>query len=287
MTTADLMTAGEITIPERQPQRAPASLHDHQVEAYRADGYLLLPGLFSPSEVGALKTELPAIFAEDSPARVLEKETGVVRSVYGSHRQNAAFAHLVRDPRLLGAAREILEDDVYVHQFKINAKLAFRGDVWEWHQDYIFWRNEDGMPTPRVVTAALFLDEVNEFNGPLLLIPGSHRRGVIEPEVRRQAAAMEPSWKADVAADLSYSVGQEDLAAMVAEHPIVGPRGAPGSALFFDGNVVHGSAPNMSPFDRVLVLVTYNAVSNAPAPREQPRPEFLCSRDFTPLSVPV
>jgi ectoine hydroxylase len=35
---------------------------------------------------------------------------------------------------------------VYIYQFKINVKAAFGGDVWQWHQDYIFWRNEDGMP---------------------------------------------------------------------------------------------------------------------------------------------
>ncbi len=257
---------------------------DEQLARYREDGYLLLPSLFAPDEVEAMKAELPGIYAEDTPARVLEKGTGVVRSVYGSHRGNETFARLVRDPRLLEAARRIVDDEVYVHQFKVNAKLAFRGEVWEWHQDYIFWRNEDGMPTSRVVTLALFLDEVNHFNGPLLFVPGSHRGGVIEPRGRKAQTSMEPSWKADVAAALSYTVEQDTLAELVGQGGIVAPTGAPGSVLFFDGNVVHGSGPNMSPFDRELVLVTYNAVSNAPLPRENPRPEFLCSRDFTPLA---
>jgi len=256
---------------------------DDQVRSYRENGFLLLPALFGPEEVAAMKAELPAIFAEDTPARVLEKGTGVVRSVYGSHTTRETFAQMVRDPRLLEPARRILEDEVYVHQFKINAKLAFRGEVWEWHQDYIFWRNGDGVPTNRILTVAVFLDEVNEFNGPLLFVPGSHRRGVIEPSGRKGGDSMEPSWKADVAAALSYTVEQDTLAEMVAEGGMAGPRGVAGSVLFFDGNVVHGSAPNMSPFDRVLTLVTYNAVSNAPAPRENPRPEFLCSRDFAPL----
>jgi ectoine hydroxylase len=259
---------------------------DEQLRTIREDGFLLLPQAFSATEVAAMKAELPAAFAEDSPARVLEKGTGVVRSVYGSHRSSDVFARLVRDPRLLEPARRILEDEVYVHQFKINAKLAFRGDVWEWHQDYIFWRNEDGVPAPRVLTVAVFLDEVTEFNGPLLFVPGSQRHGVIEPRGRRSSGSMEPSWKADVAAALSYTVEQDELAGMVAERGIVAPKGPAGSVLFFDGNVVHGSAPNMSPHDRVLALVTYNAVSNAPPPRENPRPEFLCSRDFTPV-VPL
>jgi ectoine hydroxylase len=259
-------------------------ISNEQIQEYRRDGYLLLPALFSRDEVQAMKDELPAVFAEDSPARVMEKESGVVRSVYASHRTHESFARLVRDPRLLVPAQRLLEDEVYVHQFKINAKLAFQGEVWEWHQDYIFWRNEDGMPTANVVTVALFLDEVNEFNGPLLFVPGSQRGGVIEPRARRDAGEGEESWKADVAATLSYTVQQDTLAELVSESRIVAPKGPAGSVLFFDGNVVHGSAPNMSPFDRMLALVTYNAVSNAPAPREKPRPEFLCSRDFTPVT---
>ena len=257
---------------------------DQQIQDYRREGYLLLPALFSRAEVQAMKDALPAVLAEDSPARVMEKDSGVVRSVYGSHRTHEIFARMVRDPRLLVPAQRILEDEVYVHQFKVNAKLAFRGEVWEWHQDYIFWRNEDGMPTANVVTVALFLDEVNEFNGPLLIVPGSQRGGVIEPRSRRDGDQGEPSWRADVSAALSYTVQQDTLAELVSESGIVAPKGPAGSVLFFDGNVVHGSAPNMSPFDRMLALVTYNAVRNAPAPREKPRPDFLCGRDFTPVT---
>jgi len=257
---------------------------DEQLQDYRRDGFLLIPSVFSPAEVQAMKAELPGVFAEDSPARVMEKETGVVRSVYGSHRTHDVFARMVRDPRLLVPSQAVVGDDVYVHQFKINAKLAFRGEVWEWHQDYIFWRNEDGFPAADVVTVALFLDEVNEFNGPLLFVPGSQRDGVIEPRARKTGGEGEPSWKADVSAALSYTVQQDTLAELVARGGIVAPKGPAGSVLFFDGNVVHGSAPNMSPFDRMLALVTYNAVSNVPRLREKPRPEFLCSRDFTALA---
>jgi ectoine hydroxylase len=258
-------------------------LTDEQVRSYREDGYLILPGCFSEEEVAEMNGELPAIFAEDTPARVLEKGSGQVRSVYGSHRGNECFAGLVRDARLLEPARDILEGDVYVHQFKINAKLAFVGDVWEWHQDYIFWQKEDGMPTARVINVVLFLDEVTEFNGPLLFIPGSHRAGVVDPGQRKNEEAGAPAWAADVSADLSYTLTREMIAGMVRERGMVAPKGPAGSVLLFDANVAHGSGPNMSPFDRKLLLVTYNSVHNVPEPRENPRPEFLCSRDHTPV----
>jgi ectoine hydroxylase len=267
-------------------------LTEEQVRSYRENGYLLLPGVFSEDEVQEFRDELPGLFAQDTPARVLEKGTGVVRSVYGSHAQSEVFARLVRDPRMLGPARRLLDDDVYVHQFKINAKQAFGGEVWEWHQDYVFWRNEDGMPTSRVVNVTLYLDEVNEFNGPLFLIPGSHKYGVIEPRVREKesgggdAMMGAAAWASDVAADLTYSLSRVVVAEMVERHGIVSSWGPAGSLLLFHPDLMHGSAPNTSPFDRALLMVTYNSVHNLPVPGPNPRPEFLCARDHTPL-VPV
>ena len=77
---------------------------------------------------------------------------------------------------------QILGEELYMHQFKINGKMAFDGDVWQWHQDYGTWKNDDLMPEARAMNVAIFLDEVNEFNGPLMFIPGSHKLGVIEAE---------------------------------------------------------------------------------------------------------
>src|SRR5215472_9895784 len=156
------------------------SLTAQQRRFYADNGYLFIDRVFGTDDLDAIRAELPATFTEDSPRRVLERDGVTVRSVYGSHVHNALFARLVRHPALLGPARDLLGGDVHVYQFKINAKAAFRGDVWEWHQDFIFWHHEDGMPAPDVATFSLFLDEVTEFNGPLILVPGSHREGMIE-----------------------------------------------------------------------------------------------------------
>ncbi len=66
-----------------------------------------------------------------------------------------------------------------MHQFKINAKAAFDGEVWQWHQDYGTWARDDGMPEPRAMNIAVFLDEVMPINGPLMLIPKSHKHGML------------------------------------------------------------------------------------------------------------
>ncbi len=260
-------------------------LNAEQLSYYQERGYLLLPELFSQAEVAALKAELPLEFGTDSERRVLEKNGTVVRSVYGSHRANRLFEQLSRHPRLVEPAMQILGSRVYVYQFKINAKAAFGGDVWEWHQDFIFWRNEDGLGAPHLTNMVLFLDEVNEFNGPLLLIEGSHAEGAVEVGAKPKPAEYHdsPAWISNLTADLKYSLDRAAMTRLVERHAIVAPKGPSGSVLLFHPNLVHGSSPNMSPFDRAICIATYNSVENLPRPQGTRRPEFIVSRDATPI----
>jgi ectoine hydroxylase len=265
-------------------------ISEEHIQRYREDGYLLIPNAFSYEDVAVLQAELPAIFQEESPRRVIEKKRQVVRSVYGLHTTNQLFAGLIRHPLLVGPARQILKSHVYVHQSKINVKAAFVGDVWEWHQDYIFWKKEDGIRENRLVNAAIFLDEVTEFNGPLIFIPGSHQDGSIDVSANQvslqeaqQIYAKSPAWIANLTADLKYTLGQEKVAHLVRRNGLVAPKGPAGTLLFFDGNICHSSATNISPFDRNVVLITYNSVENIPATVASHRPDFLAGRDYQPI----
>lgn len=271
---------------------------NEQVKAYEETGLLLLPECFSGEEIEVMKAELPTLFAEDSPRRVVEENGAVVRSVYGSHTTNEVFRRLSKHPRIVQPSSQILDSDVYVYQFKINAKAAFGGDVWDWHQDYVFWRNEDGMPKARVINVAIFLDEVTEFNGPMFFIPGSHREGVIDVPPLDQLTSEQdkqngngkppgyeksPSWISNLTAKIKYSVDQPTVARLAEKYGIVAPKGPRGSALFFDSNIIHASPHNISPFDRVVVLITYNSTQNIPVAVKEPRPDFLSSRNYQPI----
>ena len=68
---------------------------------------------------------------------------------------------------------------------------------------------------------------------------------------------------------------------LVEEGGIVAPTGMPGSVLMFHGNLVHGSAPNITPYPRRIVYLTLCAVSNYI--RTPTRPEWIAHRDFTPI----
>jgi ectoine hydroxylase len=266
-------------------------LSESQIDDYNDKGLLLLPNCFNADEVQALRAQLPAIFAEPGPHRILEKDGRAVRSVYGSHRTNGVFRRFARDARLVEPAKQILDGDVYIYQFKINVKAAFGGDVWQWHQDYIFWRNEDGMPEDRVTNAAVFLDDVTEFNAPMFMIPGSHKEGVIEARPREMAVAVggsrqvqTPAWVSNLTADLKYSIDKETVARLMGGCGTVAPKGPAGSMLLFHSNVVHSSPNNLSPFDRTIAFVTFNSVDNLPASVANPRPQFLAARDNSPVT---
>lgn len=264
-------------------------LTEEQLKTYEDNGFVLLNACFSQPEIELMKAELPTLFAEETSKRVLEEEGNTVRSVHGSHTTNEVFRRLSRHPRLVLPAMHILGSKVYVYQFKINAKAAFSGDVWEWHQDYIFWKKEDGLRTPRVTNALVFLDEMNELNGPLFFMVGSHKEGMIEvknqnfKENREESKVNEFSWKSSFTAKLKYSLNQKMIADLASKYKIVSIKALPGSVLFFDSNIVHSSPNNISPFDRSVVIVTFNSTENIPSTVENPRPDFLVSRDFRPI----
>ena len=161
-------------------------------------------------------------------------------------------------------------EKLYMHQFKINGKMAFDGDVWQWHQDYGTWVNDDHMPEPRAMNVAIFLDEVNEFNGPLMFIPGSHKLGVIEASHDLTTTSY-PLW----------TINHDTIAKLVDRGGIVAPKGPPGSMIMFHSCLVHSSTSNLSPWNRVAVYLSVCAVSNHI--RRFKRPEYIAHRDFTPL----
>ena len=95
-------------------------LTDSQLARYEHDGFLILPSLFSAAEVEALRSELPRLFAERRPENFREKESDAVRTAMGLHLRSEVYARVVRHPRLVEPAMQILGDELYVQQVKVN-----------------------------------------------------------------------------------------------------------------------------------------------------------------------
>ena len=240
-----------------------------QREDFDREGYLFLPSCFSDREMQALRVEAETIYGQDRE-EVWREKTGAPRTAFAAHTYNEAYRRLGAHPRLIGPVTELLGEAVYMHQFKINAKAAFDGDVWQWHQDYGTWARDDGMPEPRAMNIAVFLDEVLPINGALMLIPRSHKRGVLEAGHDLQTTSY-PLWTLDKAT-------VTDLAK---EGGIVAPTGPAGSVIMFHGNLVHASPPNITPYQRKIVYLTLCAVSNHITKFQ--RAEWIAHRDFTPI----
>lgn len=235
------------------------------LETFRSQGYVLCPQAFAREEIDMLRRSIPTAATYPAEMRIMEEDGVSIRTAYGVHQHIHIFNALAHDARLVDTAREILGHDVCIYQSKVNSKAAFAGSRFDWHQDFAFWRARDELPEPKAVTAALFLDTVTHLNGPLFVLPGSHKEGLIDAK--------------DCAIGLATL---RDLSRTYETVPVVAPSG---SLVFFDCNLVHASPINMSPFDRAVVYVTYNDVANRMPDTEHPSPDYLAGRDYRPLST--
>ena len=120
------------------------------------------------------------------------------------------------------------------------------------------------------MNVAIFLDDVNEFNGPLMFIPGSHTLGVLDAEHDTSTTSY-PLWV----------INHTTIKKLVDRGGIVAPKGPVGSMIMFHSCLVHASTSNLSPWNRVSVYLSLCAVSNHI--RRFKRPEYIAHREFTAI----
>ena len=97
-------------------REAVMKLSGEQLKRFHDDGYLIIPELFSAAEVAVLRDQLLTIFHERCPQNFREKKSDAGRTAMALHLRNPVFGRLVRHPRLIGPAMQILGSDVYVQQ---------------------------------------------------------------------------------------------------------------------------------------------------------------------------
>ena len=233
------------------PDTALGPLDEETLLNYAQSGFIFLESLFSEPEVAAMQRELDELRANErvrqSEIAVTEALSGEIRSIFAVHTVSDPFLRLASDERLLGMARQILGSDVYLHQARVNFKPGFRG-------------------------------------GPLMLMPGSHRK-FCPCEGRTPDDHYLQSLKKQ-----DYGVpGDAQLKWMADEYGIVVPKGPVGSVTLFDCNLMHGSNGNITPYPRSNAFFVYNSIDNAleePYAAEHRRPWFLGNREPQPL-VPL
>jgi len=252
-------------------------LSQAQLDEFERKGFLFIPNLIEGAELDELRQEMTALMSNDEYRNkefsVTEPESQEIRSLFAVHFLSERLGELASDERVAGAARQIIGDDPYVHQSRINYKPGFAGKGFNWHSDFETWHAEDGMPAMHAVSASLILTDNHEFNGPLMLIPGSHNKFV--PCL---GETPEDNHKSSLKAQEVGVPSPEALTELVAEHGIEAPKGKAGGLLLFDCNTLHASNANLSPDPRSNVFFVFNRRDNrceAPYAAAKQRPDFL------------
>ncbi len=267
---------------------APGPLTAAQVEAFERHGFVVLENLLDPGEVAALDAAVSGRIADldGTDAVVREPGSDEVRSIFAfhverDHHRRGPLDRVAGDPRLAGAARQLLGSDVYVHQSRVNRKPALRGRDFQWHSDFETWHAEDGMPRMRALSASVWLTDNHEWNGSLQVMPGTHRwfATCSEPTPPRNHERSLRAQEVGVPDD-------ETLFELYERSGITNVTGPAGSVLLFDCNLLHASPSNVSPLSRRNLFLVYNSVENAleePFAARERRPEHLATRTVEPL----
>lgn len=267
------------------------ALSAEQLAAYDRDGFLQLDNVFSDEEVQTLLVETQRMASDPAitclPEAITEPGSNAVRSVFRVHQLGELMANLARDARLINVARQILGSEVYMHQSRANMKPGFKGKEFYWHSDFETWHVEDGMPAMRALSCSVLLTDNNACNGPLMLVPGSHRQFVScqgrTPDEHYKKSLKQQEYGVPDPVSLRLLVEQGGIQPMTAKA---------GSVVFFDCNTMHGSNGNISPWPRANIFMVYNSVENKLAPPKYgltPRPEHIAARrgieTLTPLAA--
>lgn len=264
-------------------------LKEEQINYYHENGYLVINNLFSKSDTEILNAEaLQFNDLKELPNVILEKN-GDIRSVFAPHKISDVYDNFYKQDRLVNPTKQLLHSDVYLYQFKLNNKRAFTGDLWEWHQDFPYWHIDDGVGLPKMVSVMILLQDTTSIQGPLIFIPKSHKVGIVDFEPKEHLKANSHSNENvdlmnSLSADLKYTIKKDVFTKLINKNAFFEASGQAGTCIFFHPNVFHASNANISPYERNTAIVTYNNVNNLPMDRENNRPDYICSRDFEPIT---
>lgn len=237
-----------------------AVLTDAQKSTFRESGWLLLPDAVTPAQLAALRADMDAWTQQsreharnygrtinERPRFDLDPthapDHPALRRVNAPIEVSEAHFEVATDSRMVDAVADLIGPDVKLHHTKTNSKQPHTVTPVKYHQDFAFTphSNDD------VVTALLFLDDVDAHNGALEVVSGSHLgpihslwrdgrfMGFIDEAIERAARA-----------DAKLVTGEA------------------GAVCLMHTRLLHGSAPNDSAHARTLFISVYSAEDAVP-----------------------
>ena len=226
-----------------------------QERQFRKDGFLIVEDAVTQEELDNLRAVFAGWIEEsrqytddygetfDGRARFdLEPghsaQTPALRRVQSPEEISGVFAAVMRNSRMVDVVAELIGPSIKFHHGKVNSKLPGAATKVKFHQDFTF----QPMTNDDMVTALLFVDDVTLNNGPLEVVPGTHR------------GPLYSLWNNGVftgaVADSVYEEHKGNRVKCI---------GKAGSACLMHCSLLHGSAPNLSEESRTLYIATYYA----------------------------
>lgn len=221
-------------------------LNARQLEQYWEDGFAVIDGALPTSLLDKM-LRLTDKIVEDAKGLTESNECYDLEETHSPHKPRvrrlkspfkywALFDEFLRSDVALNPVEQIIGPNIRLYNNKMNMKAPGYGAAVEWHSDWAFYphTNDSGL------ALGVYLDDVDEDNGPMMVIPGSHKAGVIDHHSE------------------GYFCGAIDpIKTPMAFSQAVPLTGAAGTITLHHVRSVHGSALNRSTKPRRLLLQGY------------------------------
>ena len=229
-------------------------LTPHQIQQYADDGYVMVPDVLDPATLAKLRAVTDEVvesargLTDHTDALDLETshtpDNPRVRRIKRPHLVHDFYLQLARYEPIMDALTPLLGPDIRLHGGgKVNMKSAGYGAAVEWHQDWAFYphTNQD------VLAVGVLLDDMTADNGPLLMLPGSHKGDVYDHHADGAFCGAINT----ATSELDVSNAREVYASA-------------GSITIHHARLVHGSSMNRSNTQRRILFFEFTAADAWP-----------------------
>ncbi len=232
-----------------------AVLTQNQIDAFWRDGVLTVENAVSPDQLAAMREEFEGWIEEsrahqndygetmDGRARFSVEpghsaKTPALRRVQSPEEVSDVFLNTMRTAQTVDMVADLIGPNLRFHHGKVNSKQPGAATEIKFHQDFSF----QPMTNDDLITALLFVDDVTLENGPLEVVPGTHK------------GPLYSHWH-----NGRFTGAVSDDVLNTHKDNIVHCAGKAGSVCLMHSSLLHGSAPNLSDQPRTLYIATYYA----------------------------
>ncbi len=193
---------------EAVTQTGHKALTQAQIDGFWSDGFVCVGKVLSDEQIELLRGEYDRTFEEARAGKInfrnlsinntdeLEDKNQASQQMLQIMQMceiNIQFRRLAYDEHLLDIIEDLIGPNIQLFHDQALYKPAYHGGPVFWHQDNAYWKC-----TPAtLVSVWLTLDDVDEDNGAMQFIPGSHLRTVGHGQAKSTNALLDSGGEVD------------------------------------------------------------------------------------------